>query len=283
MNQPLHTISAAELNRRFGEAQEHAEAGPVVITHHGKPRHVLLAIQEYEALCDSRVPSGSDAEPLRRKLMLILDNISEGYVSIGNDWRVVTVNRAAEFFLGRVREDLSGKSWAECFPDAQNSAITNMVRRAMDGGESTKMNVRPVSFPMRRVAATVFPLTLPEGGVGILMDNVTERHRLEDRLRHAESDLRHLMRGIEDRIIFLQASDGSVVEWGRGAEVLLGWTASDICGRSVGEICSAIEAESDARMFEFITKVGRRVRAIEREFSNPDGAGGGLRLFTPVD
>jgi hypothetical protein len=36
-------------------------------------------------------------------------------------------------------------------------------------------------------------------------------------------------------------------------------------------------------MFEFITKVGRRVRAIEREFSNPDGAGGGLRLFTPVD
>ncbi|MGH1472649.1 MAG: type II toxin-antitoxin system Phd/YefM family antitoxin [Cellvibrionaceae bacterium] len=49
----IHTITSREFNHDVGGAKARATAGPVVITDRGKPRFVLLSIDEYEQITAS--------------------------------------------------------------------------------------------------------------------------------------------------------------------------------------------------------------------------------------
>ncbi|WP_339097814.1 type II toxin-antitoxin system Phd/YefM family antitoxin [Deinococcus sp. VB142] len=46
----MTTFSAREFNQQVGKARKAALEEPVFITERGKPRHVLLSIEAYEAL-----------------------------------------------------------------------------------------------------------------------------------------------------------------------------------------------------------------------------------------
>lgn len=46
----MQTFSTADLNKHVGDVTDAARREPVFITHHRKPRFVLMAIEEYERL-----------------------------------------------------------------------------------------------------------------------------------------------------------------------------------------------------------------------------------------
>ena len=50
----ITTISSRELNQDVTRAKKAAKSGPVFITDHGKPAHVLLSIDEYQRLTKQR-------------------------------------------------------------------------------------------------------------------------------------------------------------------------------------------------------------------------------------
>ena len=111
----------------------------------------------------------------QRKLQIVLDHISEGYMSLDCDWGYRTVNRVAELFLGHAREDLTGKVWTEAFPAARNSAAETQLRRVMDHGVPVRFEWASVIHPDRRLEVQAFPLPLPEGGIGIVFGNLGGR------------------------------------------------------------------------------------------------------------
>lgn len=47
---PITTVTSRELNQDIGRAKRASQSGPVFITDRGRPAHVLLSIQAYEAL-----------------------------------------------------------------------------------------------------------------------------------------------------------------------------------------------------------------------------------------
>lgn len=47
------TITSREFNRDVSAAKRAAENGPVTVTDHGKPSHVLMTYREYERLSGS--------------------------------------------------------------------------------------------------------------------------------------------------------------------------------------------------------------------------------------
>lgn len=47
------TLSSHEFNQDTSEAKKAARHGPVIIVHRGRPAHVLLSIEQYEALVDT--------------------------------------------------------------------------------------------------------------------------------------------------------------------------------------------------------------------------------------
>ena len=50
----MTTISAREFNQQVSKARQAALEEPVFITERGRPRHVLLSIEAYEALLGSQ-------------------------------------------------------------------------------------------------------------------------------------------------------------------------------------------------------------------------------------
>ena len=46
----LQTFTALDLQQRSGELQRTAVAAPVIITHHGHPRHILMSVDEFRRL-----------------------------------------------------------------------------------------------------------------------------------------------------------------------------------------------------------------------------------------
>ena len=46
----ITTLSSREFNRDTGQAKKAARKGPVFITDRGRPAHVLLTIEEYQAI-----------------------------------------------------------------------------------------------------------------------------------------------------------------------------------------------------------------------------------------
>lgn len=62
------TLTSRAFNQDVGKAKKAAEAGPVIITDRGEPKHVLLSIEEYRRLAGARqsivdmlaMPGGDD-------------------------------------------------------------------------------------------------------------------------------------------------------------------------------------------------------------------------------
>jgi prevent-host-death family protein len=46
----MRTFSSQDLQRRTGQVQEASLVEPVTISHHGRPRHVLMSVAAFEAL-----------------------------------------------------------------------------------------------------------------------------------------------------------------------------------------------------------------------------------------
>ena len=52
------TLTSRAFNQDVGKAKKAAEAGPVIITDRGEPKHVLLSIEEYRRLAQPRRTMG---------------------------------------------------------------------------------------------------------------------------------------------------------------------------------------------------------------------------------
>lgn len=50
----ITTLSGRELNQDVTRAKKAAKSGPVLITHRGKPAHVLLSFEDYQRLTKQR-------------------------------------------------------------------------------------------------------------------------------------------------------------------------------------------------------------------------------------
>lgn len=230
-------ITAVDASRTFGRVQEEAARGPIVITRHGRPRLAMLPYESYRTLVAGEAGAAGRAESgLRRKLLLILDSIAEGYVSISRDWRYVTINRIAEFYLGRPREELVGRLVPEVFPQFRGSDAEAQLKRAMEQGEVVDFAWSSVVHPSRRVEVHAFPLPTPEGGVGVLFSNISERERLERRVRALEARLEAMSAETPEMATIAFDDDGIVTEWSGAATALLGWTAEDRVGASIEAI-----------------------------------------------
>lgn len=223
-------MTAAEATRNFGRVQEMVARSPVIVTHHGRDRLAILNMEEYERLVAG--PGDEDAAQ-RRKLLLILDSISEGYISLNREWRYVTINRVAELFIGQPREELVGRVWTEAFPAAAGTYAEAQLRRAMYQGEEVTFDWDSVVHEGRRIHTRAFPLPTPAGGIGVLFANLGEKDRLEGQERLQRASLRSLLAELPGWALFAYDADGIVSDWSPSAAALLGWTAADIVGESV--------------------------------------------------
>jgi PAS domain S-box-containing protein len=109
----------------------------------------------------------------------ILEGMDEAFYAIDRDWRFIYVNRGAEEFWGRSREDLLGRSMLEAFPAFPGSVPHAAHAHALENGERARIET------VSTVTNTPVELHLRPAfwGLAVFFRDISERLRTERDLR----------------------------------------------------------------------------------------------------
>jgi len=184
-DRPGARTTAAEISRNFGHWQDRAMQGPVLVTHHGRPRLVVLSAEEFVRISEGEgqtpVAEGDDMEQLSRENFIA--NMFEGFVFFDAELRVRYLNRVAVASMGRSLRDLVGKAVDSPEFGEAGVVLAARLRRVLRTGEVAQFEAKGFFNPHRYFESRAFPF---QGGVGVTFSHLTE---LLDLRRDAEASL----------------------------------------------------------------------------------------------
>ncbi|MBX3481641.1 MAG: PAS domain S-box protein [Caulobacter sp.] len=172
-------VTAGEVARAFGRWQDEAARGPVVVTHHGRAKTVLLSAESFEA---READAGPTPDRLEGAYRSVLSNMAEGFVCLDQRMHFVEVNHVFEGFTGLSASQVIGRPWDEVFPIAARSIASEQFRRVLRTGEPALFEMASSVRPDAVLDVRAFPMP---AGLGALFLNRTEERHLFQRLRGA--------------------------------------------------------------------------------------------------
>ncbi|PVM86336.1 prevent-host-death family protein [Caulobacter radicis] len=179
-------VTAGEISRNFGQWQDVALSGPVIVTHHGRPRVVMISAEHYAAAGLAEGPAGFDndsalqtAETARSA---IVGHLNEAFVALDPDLKITAVNPVFEDLKGASAAQLVGLAWTEVFSAPVQALIGEQFRRVLRTGETLEFESESTVQSGRCFGVRVFPYP---GGVAALFVNRTEERDLRARLDRA--------------------------------------------------------------------------------------------------
>jgi len=179
--------TAGEISRNFGRWQDRAISGPVIVTHHGRPRVVLISAEQFAIWknVSSTSEQNDDAADtnldFETSLAVVLDQIQENFVAFDKEFKITAVNGMAEAFYGLPRTRMVGRTLSELFPHFEGSIIFDRIKRVIKGGTADQIEVRSGVFPDRKIRARIFPYP---NGAAILFTNITDDDFKAEQLTH---------------------------------------------------------------------------------------------------
>ncbi|HSJ15013.1 MAG TPA: PAS domain-containing protein [Longimicrobiales bacterium] len=202
----------------------------------GRVNGVLVVCQE----TTQRVQAERETERLldetaaaHRRVEQILEQVADQHLTLDAEYRILTVNRAAEQALGRPRETLVGRTYWEAFPASVGTEVERRYRRALqDRAEAHFLHHYPDEGYDRHLEIDAYPTA--EGGLAIFWRDASERVRAELALRDSEARLRAIYDGTYE-YIGLVTPDGIVLDCNRASLEFAGNAREDVVGRRFWE------------------------------------------------
>lgn len=164
-------------------------------------------------------------DTLNRRMVGLLESMSDGFVSLGRDWCYQYVNRKAGEMLGRASAELIGKHiWTE-YPEGVGQPFHQAYEKAMQGSDMIRLEEHYMPWDLW-FENRIYPT--PDG-ISIFFTDITERKRQEDNLKQLHAILNALVEGSTDSI-FVKDRDGTYLLVNQALATMLGRTASEIVG-----------------------------------------------------
>jgi len=155
--------------------------------------------REHERLLERERAARAEAEKARQETRAILEGISDGFFALDRERRFVYVNREAERFWGRPREELLGKDIREVFPRAVGSEAYRAMERAAKEGVATEFEAASPVVAGAWVAGRAYPSAQ---GLWVYFRDVSERKLAEETLREREEFVRQLLRNFPNPFLW---------------------------------------------------------------------------------
>ena len=147
-----------------------------------------------------------DAERAERRSARILEQVSDAHVTMDREWRLLSVNPAAERALGVSKEVLLGRTHQDAFPASVGSEIERQYRRVLTEdveahfathyvGEGNDVHIELDAYPT------------DEGGVAVFWRDVSARVRADEALEARNAQLQD--QGLELELANQQLQDNA--------------------------------------------------------------------------
>jgi len=195
-------VTSADFVRHFGGWQDRASKDPIVVTHHGRERLVVLSPERFAELASGHARHGGPsaaAAPCptdRAGLEIVADSLDECFIAFDHELRVVHVNPAVCAYLRMARSELEGRTLAATIPQSSGSLACATVDRALESGQTTTVDVPSVIYSDRWLRVKTFPF--PTGSACLfrdITDEVEERAAVDIQLATRQALLAHGMVG----------------------------------------------------------------------------------------
>lgn len=164
------------------------------------------------------------------QVMEILENMTDAFYSVDEEWRITYVNRQTEKFWGLSRDEVIGQKLWELFPQVVGSyAYERLTYVARERQPVEFEYISPVLE--RWVAVRVMP-----GGSGlhVYYQDISERKAAERESKPrqvADGYLAAVVHSSGDAIIGL-SPEGIIESWNPSAERIFGYSAAEVIGHS---------------------------------------------------
>lgn len=166
--------TAAEVSRNFGHWQDRAMQGPVTVTHHGRPRVVILSADEYERLAgaaDRPTADRSGDGSSEAALQSLLSGMTEGFLGFDPRLRITAANNVAQAYLGRTESQLLGNPLYPPEYADRGAVMIDRLRWVQRTGESVSFETGSLLREGRHLLSRAFPY---RDGVGVIFTNITQ-------------------------------------------------------------------------------------------------------------
>jgi len=121
------------------------------------------------------------------RLAAVLDSIGDVYYAVDREWRLVLFNRRAEEFFGQSRGDILGRCFWDLFPQGRGTPFGEQMETAMRERTTQRMTAPSALRAGRTVDIRIVPLN--DDGLGVAIDDVTERAEAERAVKRSEQRL----------------------------------------------------------------------------------------------
>ncbi len=167
---------------------ENGGVGGVLVTCQETTRRVLMERDRERML--------HDAERAELRAARIIQQISDEHLTMDSNFRILSLNLAAERNFGVPRDSIVGRTHWEAFPSSSGTPVETNYRRVVDEKVDLHFNHHYVGEGYDR-HLEIDAYSTDEGGVALFWRDVSERLRAEAALRESEARHRELFREAE--------------------------------------------------------------------------------------
>jgi PAS domain S-box-containing protein len=210
----------------------------------------------------------------------VLSISSELIMQLTSSMRIVFVNEAFAHFLATPVQDLVGKN-IEYSPvvTAFDDCFTGFLERVRTGLEGTEWRGELAPAKLETIFfCRIAPTALDNGqkGVSVLLEDITGRKRIEQRMRESEDRYRMLAEASSD-LVFVIDQDDRVEYINRPGSAIFGKTPGEITGCARAPFFPPDMAERQKKVLECVFATG-----IPSHNEGPIPVDGGMRWFDHV-
>jgi len=199
----------------------------------------------------------------------LFENARDAHYVHDLNGRYTSVNRAAEKLSGYSRDEILGQPFTHFIPVEQIGRFQEFFcRKLAEQGETcyeaellTKDGRR---LPIEISSQLIFENGEPHGVQGTVRD-ISERRSAQEALVQLASIAKQ-----SNDAIFTKSLTGTVASWNRGAQLIFGYTAEEMIGKSVSML---MPPECQSELGRFLDQIGQgqRIEQYETDRLTKDG------------